>query len=1015
MQSTTQPDDKTQDNNNPGQDEFKALIERNFSPGDERTMEERAQKGADDDKAGKKESEKVENSGKEDGEEKEQTTAHENQLGSGYKPSEKEKTKIARRLLFSRRQTIFGGGVVGTMIAVLVFLFGSGPLEFVHIAQLMEHAHFSAQQDQSDDRLTKLARYVRFKSSGAVEKTRLGVAQNAIADRVESKLNDTGIESSYSEKFGLWDGYVIDPAKLSTTEFKDLKGKSPAEVQQYFKDNFKVDIKTTLPNGKALPKGTFFADAQDLGYFQNGKLTRTMIRASGYSNLTSSISARIMGKRAGISWHPISIAKGKGLRAAEEKLAWKKDRIQSVEEGAEPISTADNIDPKNKNPTTEGKAQAQAEGANSVITDGQQANASLKNGDAAPFDKQTANLKVKLGAGGLAATGILCTLKGLDDKSPEIKESQVVLPLVREGGEAMAVGGQVMSGRDIDTTHLGYYKSLLNGKDHTGNSTSWIQAESIQAELGNTKSGVAPVKTLTTLNNLSPFHFLNQDPLVFALAPVCSTTGQIAQVVIGFLGGGITGTLVQLGVSEAVGPAILGEAAHWLAGSAIDPNAAGADYGNAINYGSRLAANAQAVSQGGRKLNDSEAATLTAFENSQYEQDFQSHNIAYKLFNPYDGRSAIAKIIDQQSPNVNQEISNVATALFNVSHFFTAISKPFTARAHAAAASYDYGFPLYGFGVDEMNDPAVKNPYQNADVVVGSILPAHPEYLDWANKCFGVTIDPTSFDITSYGTDKIDPNTPDPTKQNFYTNQDSDCNTSVAYIHPGSVQVAASGSTAVASCAGNQSDACNKLRVRFYIYDSENAESAACYVGNSDDSSTQQACTHVGFDEAQGNSSSAANSPAASGNAQQLAQQILSNNKITLSGRLVKEDLQSAAAGKPSSCNALISSAILKLIATIGQSHSLDISALESHCSGHASDSYHYTGDAVDFDKLDGTAITGRNAPALTVIDITTKTLPSGSALGQSNCGATPNLPPGWSTFADTCDHLHVQVPRGTP
>jgi hypothetical protein len=319
--------------------------------------------------------------------------------------------------------------------------------------------------------------------------------------------------------------------------------------------------------------------------------------------------------------------------------------------------------------------------------------------------------------------------------------------------------------------------------------------------------------------------------------------------------------------------------------------------------------------------------------------------------------------------------------------------------------------------VDEMNDPAVKNPYQNADVVVGSILPAHPEYLDWANKCFGATIDPTSFDITSYGTDKIDPNTPDPTKQNFYTNQDSDCDTSVSYVHPGSVQVAASGSASVASCAGQSTDACNKLRVRFYVYDSENAESAACYVGNSDDSSTQQACSDVGFDESQGSSSGSDNPTAASGNAQQLAQQILSNNKIDLSclSSSVKQDVQDAAAGKPGTAGAQVSSAVLKLIATVGQSHKVCITAIESNHQGHATDSYHYTGDAVDFGSLDGTAITGRNAPALTVIDIATKTLPSDSALGQSNCGATPNLPPGWSTFADTCNHLHIQVPRGTP
>jgi hypothetical protein len=151
------------------------------------------------------------------------------------------------------------------------------------------------------------------------------------------------------------------------------------------------------------------------------------------------------------------------------------------------------------------------------------------------------------------------------------------------------------------------------------------------------------------------------------------------------------------------------------------------------------------------------------------------------------------------------------------------------------------------------------------------------------------------------------------------------------------------------------------------------------------------------------------------GNAQQLAKQILNNPNIDLSGRLVQEDIQDAANGQPGTAGVMTSAAILKLIATVGQSHSVTISAIQSGGTGHTDGSLHYAGDAVDFSSLDGTALTGRDSGSLIVMRTAFNILPSGSGFGQQNCGTTPSLPPGFITFDDTCNHLHVQVPRGTP
>jgi len=144
------------------------------------------------------------------------------------------------------------------------------------------------------------------------------------------------------------------------------------------------------------------------------------------------------------------------------------------------------------------------------------------------------------------------------------------------------------------------------------------------------------------------------------------------------------------------------------------------------------------------------------------------------------------------------------------------------------------------------------------------------------------------------------------------------------------------------------------------------------------------------------------------------AQQILANANVIKTGRLVMTDLQDAAAGRAASAGAPLSATLLSLIAELGQHHTVVITALESGHTGHATGSFHYSGDAFDIGSLDGALVTGRNAPSITIIEELDGLLPYGSAFGQAQCGTAPTMPLGISTFDDTCNHLHVQVPRGT-
>jgi hypothetical protein len=160
------------------------------------------------------------------------------------------------------------------------------------------------------------------------------------------------------------------------------------------------------------------------------------------------------------------------------------------------------------------------------------------------------------------------------------------------------------------------------------------------------------------------------------------------------------------------------------------------------------------------------------------------------------------------------------------------------------------------------------------------------------------------------------------------------------------------------------------------------------------------------------------------------AREILNNRNIDKSGRAVNADLQAAANGRNGTSGAPLSGTLLRVVAQLGREHSVTVTALESGGSGHSLNSPHYAGAAVDLGRLDGHLLTGRDPRSMTVIDMVKDQLPRGSGFGQAyqvvkhrdgstsrvSCGSgRAALPSGVTEFADTCNHLHIQVPRGTP
>jgi hypothetical protein len=919
-----------------------------------------------------------------------QQSQHENPVGSGYTPSNKiskQDKKSARKWLFTKRRAALGGGVIGTIVSLFGFFYFSGPFQFIHIAQLLEQTHLSSQEDQSDERFSRIARYLKYQGNGQAEKTRLGYLGNKYADKIEERYNTAGIKSSYSPIYGFLDGYIIDQDAFNNG---DLKDKSKEDVKKYFKDTYAIDIEEQ--------SGKLWINADNLSGTQGRKLREQFLRDAGYSKISAAIQARLMGKRAGVDWHPIKKLDNKILKTAEARLTeWRKQRTETIEKGVS-LDVTTSSDPQSAQDATEAQKQQAANDANSnksaadsALDEASQAGDEATKGNDGAISKLQDSLHGKLALGGASAAGVLCIAKGFADKSDDIKQKQVYEPLIRTGMEAVTLGNQVMhGGSDVSTESLGFYSKLLNGKDSKGKSTNWFQAKTFQDSFDH-PNGIEADKTLLTINKGSPFDFMHEGAIAPVAGAVCSGFGQAAQLAISFFGGPVS-ALVGLAVSPLIDQAVLDPLSHWMAGKAIDPNATGAKYGNYLNYGVKLAANDMAIASGGRKLSNGEVTSLKVAEAQYQSSEFNGHSLVYRLFDPYDHRSGISQIIDRASTDPMQNINNTASFLLNFNKLFNGLGNIFTLHTLAASNGYNYPFPTFGFSKEELNDARIKIPQQIAEKVV-TILegPRGSDFIDKANKCFSVSIDKDSdgrWEVTS----------------------DSDNVTVYSKIEN-----------------ENCGDASEEwFRIRTFIADSEVMESNACYDGD------DEACSKIGMDTLDASASPtgaiATNSGTLpTGDAKDLATQLkqfVNSGKIKCltSGCPDIINTSNGTSIKNASCyvDAMDPQVLGMLLKLVQDGHTFILSAM---CTDHPTNptSFHHKGKAVDFNTIDGVFMGPLDTPWTSQkIEVGKKLdqdiasfMPKSTGFGQEGGRCHPhfNFLSGFSLFDDLCHHQHIQVP----
>src|SRR5690606_7870057 len=118
---------------------------------------------------------------------------------------------------------------------------------------------------------------------------------------------------------------------------------------------------------------------------------------------------------------------------------------------------------------------------------------------------------------------------------------------------------------------------------------------------------------------------------------------------------------------------------------------------------------------------------------------FNKNGVVAKIFDITDYRSVAStalRTIPQSHHSTFASLVNLSVNSFT--HLLSGLASIFTQRTFAAETSYEYGFPMYGIPSSVLDDPALEDPFDNAERIVQEFKKGN--YIDKAKNCFGVRI-----------------------------------------------------------------------------------------------------------------------------------------------------------------------------------------------------------------------------------------------------------------------------------
>jgi hypothetical protein len=863
-------------------------------------------------------------------------------------------------------------------------LIGQGPLQFIHFSQLLQKFHFSSNEDHSSFRSARAAYYVL---AGAAERGRLGVVNTKLADRWEAKLLDRhGVKPIYFDgRFGKVAGYaVVNPAKARNflAEFEQRSGArrtTAGEINNRGGTGIRASGGETLGANQRIS----FIDIQEMSSREISRarteMSKMSARVSVGMKAAAPISFRLSQARFG---NKLSVFRGekpkyeqsqdrkKQKQAFKEKMA--RQRASEIKSGTSGVLTrALN---RLKHDGTREKIEELSEEP-----------------DSGERDRNRAKV-VATGLSVVAVADLVCASQAVGDSILEVKQGYAK-KMMRMGSRVVTGGDQIRSGDKTTADELDAESDFFVDEE---SGTTWNQASTIRQELGKEPIKGAkyqvPKEASAKHINDKPFFFdlidkpgINQGCDVYNAItglPIISHAYDAAAAVIK------TALNVPLAAVGTDVETLTAGLISSLAGKAINAGAQGAEFGNLANVGAHYAANDNAISMGGRALEDTEVAQL-----NQVQQEVEQYKNSQKTF--------FARYFDASDINslagsmlLYMPDSSEIASIISPTKVFGSLGSSLSSLLPGVNAAEEYskteiydGVPKFGFSLSEEFDERFENPYENAEYMEAVVTDDGKTRMEVMNdkygKCFGMKVLPDGDRVRVESDEAVNVFEMETEKNGKYK-----------------------------ACYENTE---SLLRYRFYLTDVVASLSAACY-----EEEDETACSALGIETAQQAAPGGAGGGGpVSGDAQELAKELIDSGKVTGDPRYF-DQLKQYANGN-FDCN--INQTILELmVGLVRKGHSFQISSLNRFCTGvltaSGTASYHYSdggGHAVDFGIVDGVSSTGGTAADLKLLKDAFEYMPSGSGIGQVGCRppGSLNLPDGISEFSDSCNHIHIQVPKG--
>lgn len=718
----------------------------------------------------------------------EETPDSSDQIGSGYNAA--SKTKLRGR--FTSKQKLFGGGLTGGIIAIMFGLFSivSGPLQVMHFGQLLQQFHFSNNEDFSSGRSGRLI-LNHFRHTP--QNTRLSIVGNKFANKFQARMTaKTGLSPIYHGTTGTIQGYrITDPNKATSTLYDVGEGFEGSKINDTdlallrdadgnFLDPDTYVVKTDGSNGNERRKIK--------------KLTKQLSSKTGSNKIANWASSRLLIKRAGLDFRPIKNIKEKAVESyVKRRLRLKEERAERRREGVKDIDItnpeargAELEDGTTAEPSNDTKNAADSGGK--TVDD-----ASKINIDAPDADVEIKKITSKINVAGRTAgaataiVGIACAVRAVGDASENLQYANIILPMMRMGGEVISVSNQVMGaallGEPLDLDELGSFSEDLYDEVE---GTSWASARSIQFEQGQPLTGpdIDPgARPDTTTSKPAIFNIIDGLP---GIGTACGIDSAIGNLPIIKQVGDFTNSIFTAVLPNNLEPEnLINSLVSFLAGNTVDAFAAGAKLGSTANYGARLAATDQAIAMGGVPLSPEEVVILDENARLDREHEQSQRSVFAKVFDVYNPNS-LASVSMRSTPKT---LTQVASSFLNTPFKAFSLVGSFSGSVYAQAdeSTYYYGFNEAGFSQRHQDDTRFQDPYENAKIVESNLAQLNDAY----GECFSMTINPVTGYLISGEAKKLN-------------------------------EIAE-------ECKGENEDL---LRYRFYIADMVTATSLACYEGD---------------------------------------------------------------------------------------------------------------------------------------------------------------------------------------